>query len=421
MSGTGVAGVGRLSRMPVNAACSETRVRKEAHPGLAREGVERLGDMSSIATEAQAARVGSRGGTTGGRVVVLVPAHNEEDGILHALKALGAQTRAPDRVIVVADNCDDATAERARGGGAEVVTTVDNRAKKAGALNQVLAVLLPTLQDEDVVLVQDADSFLDEGFIRGGLAALNGDRGLGAVGGTFRGQDPAHGASRGERFLTHLQDNEYARYARDVRRLKGRCLVVTGTAAMFRAGTLRAVTAGRLEGRLPAGDGRGGVYDTEALTEDNELSFAILTLGYTLLAPRDMTLVTEVMPTLAQLWNQRLRWKRGAVENCVQYGFTRVTASYWGRQGLTVAGIVVTAIYLATVVYSVATHNFALHPFWAAITLIFVLERYVTLRDKGWRAQLAAAAMYELPYDMFLQAVHAKAYADACLRKERKW
>lgn len=379
------------------------------------------GGESPLGAVANVALMESMGAAKQGRLVVLVPAHNEENGIVRALEALGAQTRAPDRVIVVADNCDDATAHRARGWGAEVVTTVENRAKKAGALNQVLALLLPTLQDEDVVLVQDADSFLDEEFVRGGFAALDRDPGLGAVGGTFRGMDAAHGVSVMERFLTHLQDNEYARYARDVRRLKGRCLVVTGTAAMFRVGTLRAVTQGRLDGRLPAGDGRGGVYDTEALTEDNELSFAILTLGYTLLAPRDMTLVTEVMPTLGQLWNQRLRWKRGAVENCLQYGFTRVTAGYWGRQGLTIAGLLVTVIYLATVAYSVATHNFTLHPLWASVTLIFVLERYVTLRDKGWRAQLAAAAMYELPYDLFLQAVHAKAYADACLRKERKW
>ena len=355
------------------------------------------------------------------RLVAVIPAHNEQDGILLALAALSAQTRQPDRVIVVADNCVDATAQRARGWGAEVVTTVDNRAKKAGALNQVLATLLPSLRDDDVILVQDADSFLDGGFIQGGLAALDLDRGLGAVGGTFRGKPAPPGSPWVERLLTHLQDNEYARYARDVRRLKGRCLVVTGTASMFRAGTLREVSEARLSGRLPAGDGRGGVYDTSVLTEDNELSFAMLTLGHTLLAPQGMTLTTEVMPTLRQLSSQRLRWTRGAVENCFQYGFTRVTAGYWGRQGLTAAGIAVTAVYLATVIYALGTHAFYLNPFWASVTLIFVLERYVTIKDKGWKAQLAAASMYELPYDLFLQATRAKAYADAILQKERSW
>jgi hypothetical protein len=34
---------------------------------------------------------------------------------------------------------------------------------------------------------------------------------------------------------------------------------------------------------------------------------------------------------------------------------------------------------------------------------------------------LLAATMYELGYDIFLQAVHAKAYTDAALGRERRW
>jgi hypothetical protein len=32
-----------------------------------------------------------------------------------------------------------------------------------------------------------------------------------------------------------------------------------------------------------------------------------------------------------------------------------------------------------------------------------------------------AGLMYELLYDFFLQAIHAKAYADAILHKGRRW
>lgn len=55
------------------------------------------------------------------RVAILVPAHNEEDGIAQTLATLVPQLAAGDRVLVVADNCTDATAERARAAGAEVV------------------------------------------------------------------------------------------------------------------------------------------------------------------------------------------------------------------------------------------------------------------------------------------------------------
>jgi cellulose synthase/poly-beta-1,6-N-acetylglucosamine synthase-like glycosyltransferase len=358
---------------------------------------------------------------SGERVVAIIPAHNEAATVHLSVEALAIQTRVPDEVIVVADNCTDDTAARAESCGARVIVTQGNTDKKAGALNQVLAFLLPELDDQDIVLVQDADSFLDDNFIEGGLAALRRRAGIGAVGGTFRGQPAPAGASWSARVLAHLQDNEYARYARDVRRLRGKCLVVTGTAAMFRVATLKRISAARLKGTLPAGDGRGGIYDTSVLTEDNELSFAVMTLGYSLLAPAAMTLTTEVMPTWRQLWNQRLRWKRGAVENCFQYGFTRVTRRYWGRQALTAAGVVVTALYLGTLVWALFDGGITIHPFWLGVTGVFISERFITVRDKGWRHQAAAASMYELPYELFLQATHAKAYFDALLRRDRNW
>ena len=348
-------------------------------------------------------------------ITVIIPAHNEAAGIGETLLSLQNQTIIPDRIIVVADNCTDQTEAISLAAGAEVVPTVGNTDKKAGALNFVLAGLLPEAAPEDMVLVQDADSQLSRDFIERSVGHLQADSRLGAVGGVFRGGE-------GGGFVGHLQRNEYARYARDVRRLHGKCLVVTGTAALFRVRTLRDVSAARLDGTLPPGNGRGGVYDTSVLTEDNELSFALLTLKYRIKSPADCTLVTEVMPTWRELWAQRLRWKRGAVENCVQYGWTRVTRPYWGRQVLSVAGVLVTLGYLSTVAVALGTGaGLHIQPFWLAVTGVFVIERVVTVRLRGWRYMLAAATMYELVIDLFLQLVHAKAYTDAAFNKKKAW
>lgn len=350
-----------------------------------------------------------------GRVVVLIPAHNESEGITETVTALSRQTRLPDEILVVSDNSTDSTVELAERAGAHVTETVGNGHKKAGALNQALATVLPRLREDDFVLVQDADSVLDPGFIESALSHLAADDRLGAVGGVFRGQD-------GGGFVGHLQRNEYARYARDVRRLKGRCLVVTGTAAVFRVSTLQHVRSARLSGEIPVGDGQGGIYDTTVLTEDNEISFALMHLGYKILSPKGCTLTTEVMPTWRELWNQRLRWKRGAVENCVQYGLTRVTAPYWGRQLVTILGILVTIAYLATVVWSlVAYGSLNIQPFWLALTGVFVIERIITLRDRGPVRQMLAGTLYELPFDIFLQVCHGKAYLDSAMNRERRW
>jgi len=43
------------------------------------------------------------------------------------------------------------------------------------------------------------------------------------------------------------------------------------------------------------------------------------------------------------------------------------------------------------------------------------------VRFRGWRHMLLAATMYETVIDIFLQAVHAKAYLDAALNRKKVW
>ena len=54
-------------------------------------------------------------------VAIIVPAHDEEITISSTLASLKPQLRSGDRLIVVADNCRDRTADLARAAGAEVV------------------------------------------------------------------------------------------------------------------------------------------------------------------------------------------------------------------------------------------------------------------------------------------------------------
>lgn len=348
-----------------------------------------------------------------GPLVALLPAHDEEASLGAALDSLRSQTRPPDRIVVVADNCTDRTVEIARAHGVEVHETVDNSNKKAGALNQVLELLMPTLGDHAQVLVMDADCTLDPEFLAVARANLR-DGALGGCGGTFRG-GPGGG------LVGTFQRNEYARYERDVRRLRGKALVLTGTASVFPVSVLREVVAARRDGRLPDRSGAGSVYDLRVLTEDNELSLALLHLGYDILAPAACTLETEVMPTWRTLADQRLRWKRGAIENLVDYGWTPVTRRYWGRQALSLLGVLATLLYVGSLVAAVGV-GFAIHPFWLALTGVFALERVVTVRSRGLRQMaLAAPVVIEFVFDIFLQAVQARAFAQAFLGTERKW
>ena len=347
------------------------------------------------------------------RTTVLIPARNEELCLGRTLAALRSQTRPPDRVIVVVNNCTDRTAEVAAEAGAEVFHTHGVVRRKAGALNQALLQLLPKVVRNDVVLVMDADTVLEPRFIEVGAGHLERDPMLSAVGGIFYGE-------KGHGLVGQFQRNEYTRYGLQLRARNGRVFVLTGTATMFRAEALLDVAAAR--GTYLPGD-PGCVYDTEALTEDNELTLALKSLGATMISPSQCRVTTELMPTWRDLRCQRMRWQRGALENIATYGITRATARYWGQQlGL---GCGVIALWLALLLLALtvlAVDTWIWFPFWLTAGAVFVAERVITVWAGGWRARALAVLMVpELGYDVFLQSVFVTSLINITLGRRQHW
>ena len=90
------------------------------------------------------------------RVAVLVPAHNESVGIIPTLADAKIQLRSGDRLLVVADNCSDDTAQVARAQGAAVFERNDPEHRGKGyALSAGVAHL--SNDPPDVVIIVDAD------------------------------------------------------------------------------------------------------------------------------------------------------------------------------------------------------------------------------------------------------------------------
>jgi cellulose synthase/poly-beta-1,6-N-acetylglucosamine synthase-like glycosyltransferase len=346
-------------------------------------------------------------------VTVLIPAHNEEASLPHTIASLVSQSHPPERIVVVADNCSDSTVAVARRTGVEVIESVGNTHKKAGALNQVLRQVLPGQSDNDAVMIMDADTCLDDGFLEAAVERLTADRALMAIGGLFYGEE-------GAGLLGLFQRNEYSRYSRDIRRRRGRVFVLTGTASLFRPAALRAVA--RCRGTSIPG-APGDVYDTAALTEDNELTIALKSLGALMISPGQCTVVTEVMPTWRALWNQRLRWQRGALENLAAYGMTPRTFRYWAQQLGIGYGVIALASYFLLIVLTVSSMDtWVWFPFWMGLGLLFAVERVVTVWDGGVRARLLGAALLpELIYATFLDVVYVKGVTDILLGRQAGW
>lgn len=106
------------------------------------------------------------------RVDVLVPAHNEASVIGATLKTLMPQLTAQDRLVVIADNCDDETADVARTFGATAIERQEpDRRGKGYALEYGLRFI--AANPPEVVVMVDADCVVHPGTIDqiAGLAA----------------------------------------------------------------------------------------------------------------------------------------------------------------------------------------------------------------------------------------------------------
>jgi cellulose synthase/poly-beta-1,6-N-acetylglucosamine synthase-like glycosyltransferase len=96
--------------------------------------------------------------------VIIVPAHDEAAGLRKRLDAL-KEAASPTRILVVADNCRDLTADIARELGVDVIERIDPaRRGKGFALDFAKRHL--SSQPPDVVIVVDADCSIDAASIQ---------------------------------------------------------------------------------------------------------------------------------------------------------------------------------------------------------------------------------------------------------------
>ena len=151
------------------------------------------------------------------QIVVILPAHNEQDYIGATIEGIQAQTRPADRIIVVPNNCrdDDETAViAAKYNGVEVIELHGITGRKAGALNAALDVVLPDMADDDLVVCMDADTIIHPDLLANASAHFRLEPRLGAV-------SSNHLIKRHGTLIELLQAMEYERDRRFIGRRKG--------------------------------------------------------------------------------------------------------------------------------------------------------------------------------------------------------
>lgn len=224
--------------------------------------------------------------------VVLIPAHNEETGITATVRNIRDQLAPGDGILVVADNCTDATPEAAREAGAEVVERTDpDRRGKGFALDYGLRRLEKT--PPGVVVIVDADCLLGtsalDALVRQAATTGRPAQGVYLIG-TGRELDPRRRLSA---FAVVLK-NEIR--PRGLDRLGLPCLL-TGTGMAFPWEVIRAAHLG-----------------TGNIVEDMKLGADLALAGYPPRLCPGARLSGAAAPDRQATIKQRTRWEHGHVQ-----------------------------------------------------------------------------------------------------------
>lgn len=101
------------------------------------------------------------------RIALVIFACNEADVISETIRKVRESMKSSDSLFVVADNCDDETAEIARSNGAQVMVRKDRSSQgKGAALSWFAEKYQTTILAHDFLVILDADSLVLPDFIQ---------------------------------------------------------------------------------------------------------------------------------------------------------------------------------------------------------------------------------------------------------------
>lgn len=234
------------------------------------------------------------------KFMAVIPAHNEESVIKNLVDSLQEQNypRELYDIYVIADNCNDNTAQIAKDAGAIVLKRFDEEHKTKGfALNWFLQQKIEENADYDALCVFDADNIVDKNFLKNMNKKLC--QGEEVVQGYRDIKNPTDSwISAGYAIFYWMMHRFYhlARYN------LGLSPLLNGTGFMVKFDLLK-----------PDG------WQTETLTEDIEYSLINIAAGRKLGWAVDAIVYDEQPTTFKASWSQRSRWSVGHLQCMKRY------------------------------------------------------------------------------------------------------
>jgi poly-beta-1,6-N-acetyl-D-glucosamine synthase len=304
------------------------------------------------------------------KVVVVVPAHNEEESIARTIKALLSQTRQPDRIVIVADNCSDRTVQIARGFGRRVtvIETVSNRDRKVGALRTAWQQYVA--YGYDYMLGVDADTVLSANSLGDLEHELEMSPKVGGVMARYT-FDVDLASSRWARLLIRLQRMEFAAWTLDMLHRKRSTYVLGGQATLFRVTALQEVVDS--ERRLSP-------WDPEAQVEDMELTWALKARRWETKVSATARAYAGAMVTVKSLWAQRRKWDEGMIRLLLGSKIGAATMYPWRMQAKMLINSLTRVLFIVLLTASLAIGAFKWNWIWITPPVLAILLNFRNAR-----------------------------------------
>lgn len=234
---------------------------------------------------------------------LIVSAHNEEmviANLIESLKRLDYPKDAYD-IFVIADNCDDNTAQVAREAGAIVLERVNPEKRGKGyALEWMFDRLYRMERQYDYISIFDADNLVSNKFLKAMNRQAN--RGYKVVQGYVDSKNPYDSWITSSYSLSFWSINRIFQLPRY--RL-GLCCQLSGTGFIIALDTLKKLGWG-----------------ATCLTEDMEFTMKLALNNERVAWAHDAVIYDEKPLTLKQSWRQRKRWMQGHCD---------VASRFWGK------------------------------------------------------------------------------------------
>lgn len=354
-------------------------------------------------------------------VTILIPAHNEESVIEDTLERLTALDYPSERlkILVINDASTDSTGEIAdRLAAADPRIEVLHRVPPEGGRGKSAALNAGwrTVSSE-VIAVYDADNQPEPHALKLLVRKLMKDEKCGAVLGKFRT------GNRSRNLLTRFINIEGLSFQWIVQAGRSRLLGVStipGTNFVIRRSVLEEL----------------GGWDTEALTEDSELSVRIYEHGYRIdFAPYAVTWEQE--PETLRVWlKQRTRWARG--NNYVLGKFLKSFRSFNSRvmalemlYSLALYYLFLAALLISDAIFFLGIFRLAFIPIcgpytqvWLVGIVLYLVEIRLAMSFEGEDTAgnfLLSLVMYFTYCQLWIVVVLRAFYADFIKRERRVW